>query len=178
MPSRGSGEATAVARTTVSPVVTSAAPDACLAMRPVSKTSRLPPASSTATSCFVDIHCPLFVFRLGNLGWESAEGIGSHLWSLGEDGNPTHSLKGTGFSPGIHHATNPAGFNPPGILCHICTLKRREDAPPSRPQPTASRNPRRSLDFARSTRAPGSGWNGGRDQFPVWALPVQCVLTC
>src|SRR3954471_433506 len=73
MPSRGSGDATAVARTTVSPVVTSAAPDACLAIRPVSKTRRLPPASSTATSCLVDIHCPLFVFRLGNLGWESAE---------------------------------------------------------------------------------------------------------
>src|ERR1039458_9918576 len=63
MPSRGSGDATAVARTTVSPVETRAAPEACLAMRPVSKTSRLPPASSTATSCLVDIqssfHCSL-----------------------------------------------------------------------------------------------------------------------
>src|SRR6185503_2299717 len=51
MPSRWSGDATAVAKTTVSPVVTSAAPEACFAMRPVSKTSRLPPASSTVTSC-------------------------------------------------------------------------------------------------------------------------------
>src|SRR5258708_33055316 len=54
MPSRGSAEATAVTRTTLSPCDTSAAPGACLAMRPVSKVSRLPPASSTDTSCFME----------------------------------------------------------------------------------------------------------------------------
>src|ERR1700678_197853 len=73
MPSRGSGEATAVDSTTVSPVVTSAAPDACLAMRPVSKTRRLPPASSTVTSC-LDIESSFRFFRLGNVcgkrAWE------------------------------------------------------------------------------------------------------------
>ncbi len=72
MPSLGSGDATAVDRTTVSPVVTSAAPEACLAMRPVSKTNRLPPASSTATSCFVDIVSSFHFFRLGNLCGECA----------------------------------------------------------------------------------------------------------
>src|SRR5271166_6105202 len=65
MPSLGSGEATAVARTTVSPVVTSAAPEACLAMRPVSKTRRLPPASSTVTSC-LDIESSFRFVHLGN----------------------------------------------------------------------------------------------------------------
>ena len=65
----GSGEATAVARTTVSPVVTSAAPEACLAMRPVSKTSRLPPASSTATSCFRHRVLVSFLFA-----WETCGG--------------------------------------------------------------------------------------------------------
>ena len=45
--------ATAVTRTTLSPVDTSAAPGACLAMRPVSNVNRLPPASSTVTSCFI-----------------------------------------------------------------------------------------------------------------------------
>src|SRR5579872_904674 len=53
MPSRGSGAATAVASTTVSPEVTTAAPDACLAIRPVSNCSRLPPASWTEASCFM-----------------------------------------------------------------------------------------------------------------------------
>src|SRR5580704_12274992 len=67
MPSLGSGDATAVDRTTVSPVVTSAAPEACLAMRPVSKTNRLPPDSSTATSCFVDIVSSFRFVHLGNL---------------------------------------------------------------------------------------------------------------
>src|SRR6516225_11312781 len=67
MPSRVSGEATEVARTTVSPIVQRAAPEACLAIRPVSKTSRLPPASSTATSVFVDIESS-FRFSLGKLG--------------------------------------------------------------------------------------------------------------
>src|SRR5580704_975880 len=76
MPSLGSGEATALARTTVSPVVTNAAPDACLAMRPVSKTRRLPPASSTDTSC-LDIESSIqffrfHFFRLGNLWGEAA----------------------------------------------------------------------------------------------------------
>src|SRR5215469_246051 len=74
MPSRGSGEATAVASTTVSPVETRAAPEACLAMRPVSKTSRLPPASSTATSVFVDIessfHFSLGKLEVGRPGWD------------------------------------------------------------------------------------------------------------
>src|SRR5690348_10208482 len=54
MPSLGSGDATAVASTTDSPWVTRAAPEACLAMRPVSKCSCLPPASSTVTSCFME----------------------------------------------------------------------------------------------------------------------------
>jgi len=36
MPSLGSGDATAVARTALSPLVVNAAPEACLAMRPVS----------------------------------------------------------------------------------------------------------------------------------------------
>src|SRR5208282_4123484 len=72
MPSRGSGDATAVARTTVSPVLTSAAPEACLAMRPVSKTNRLPPASSTATSCFVDIESSFRFVRLGCLCGDGA----------------------------------------------------------------------------------------------------------
>src|SRR6185437_5649186 len=53
MPSRGSGEDTAVTSTTVSPDVTTAAPEACFAIRPVSNCSRLPPASSTETSCFM-----------------------------------------------------------------------------------------------------------------------------
>src|SRR5580658_2583546 len=75
MPSLGSGEATAVARTTVSPVVTSAAPDACLAMRPVSKTRRLPPASSTDTSC-LDIESSFHFFHLGNLLWDRAAECG------------------------------------------------------------------------------------------------------
>src|SRR5271166_3256747 len=53
MPSFGSGEATAVARTTLSPLDVSAAPEACLATRPVSNLICLPPASSTVTSCFM-----------------------------------------------------------------------------------------------------------------------------
>src|SRR5271156_6478641 len=57
MPSFGSGEATAVARTTLSPLEVSAAPEACFAMRPVSNLICLPPASSTVTSCFM---LPLF----------------------------------------------------------------------------------------------------------------------
>src|SRR5271156_2553882 len=57
MPSLGSGEATAVAKTTLSPLEVSAAPGACFAMRPVSNLICLPPASSTVTSCFM---LPLF----------------------------------------------------------------------------------------------------------------------
>src|SRR6266702_3853750 len=53
MPSFGSGEATAVARLTLSPLEVSAAPEACLAIRPVSNLICLPPASSTVTSCFM-----------------------------------------------------------------------------------------------------------------------------
>src|SRR5665213_1784992 len=53
MPSFGSGEATAVARTTLSPLEVSAAPEACLAIRPVSNLICLPPASSIMTSCFM-----------------------------------------------------------------------------------------------------------------------------
>src|SRR5580692_11385702 len=93
MPSLGSGEATAVANTTVSPVVTKAAPDACFAMRPVSKTRRLPPASSTATSCFVDIESSFRFVRLGNLCWgraTRAQGTqvreaGRHMQAAGRD---------------------------------------------------------------------------------------------
>src|ERR1700692_2702867 len=65
MPSLGSGEATAVASTTLSPSVTNAAPEACLAMRPVSKTRRFPPVSSTATSCFIETS--FYYVHLGNL---------------------------------------------------------------------------------------------------------------
>src|SRR6185437_9437112 len=54
MPSRGSAEETAVTSTTLSPWETKAAPGACLAIRPVSKFSRLPPARSTETSCFME----------------------------------------------------------------------------------------------------------------------------
>src|ERR1700690_2958935 len=50
MPSRGSALAVAVASTTVSPILTTAAPWACLANFPVSKERRFPPASSTDTS--------------------------------------------------------------------------------------------------------------------------------
>src|ERR1039458_1360268 len=53
MPSLGSGAAVAVASTTLSPLLTSAAPPACLAIRPVSNLICLPPASSTVTSCFM-----------------------------------------------------------------------------------------------------------------------------
>src|SRR3984893_7366207 len=49
MPSRGSALATAVARTTLSPRRTTAAPWACLANFPVSNESCLPPARSTVT---------------------------------------------------------------------------------------------------------------------------------
>src|SRR5580658_1631051 len=73
MPSLGSGEATAVASTTLSPSVTNAAPEACLAMRPVSKTRRLPPVSSTATSCFMESSFT-FSIHLGNLGVQEGPG--------------------------------------------------------------------------------------------------------
>src|SRR6202042_3757625 len=53
-PYLGSGAATAVARTMLSPWVTTTAPEACLAKRPVSNVSRLPPASSTVTPCFIN----------------------------------------------------------------------------------------------------------------------------
>src|SRR5208283_4688575 len=49
MPSRGSGLEVAVARTTFSPNLTTAAPPACLASFPVSIDSCFPPASSTET---------------------------------------------------------------------------------------------------------------------------------
>src|SRR3974390_870566 len=47
MPSRGSGLAVAVARTTFSPLRTTAEPWACLASFPVSNERFLPPASAT-----------------------------------------------------------------------------------------------------------------------------------
>ena len=59
MPSRGSGLATAVARTTFSPMRTTTEPWACLANFPVSNERLLPPVSSTDTSCF------MFYFLLG-----------------------------------------------------------------------------------------------------------------
>src|SRR5258708_17617917 len=49
MPSRGSGLAVAVARTTLSPSRTTAAPPACLANFPVSNEICLPPARFTVT---------------------------------------------------------------------------------------------------------------------------------
>src|SRR5271163_3486748 len=65
MPSLGSGEATAVARITLSPLDVRAAPEACLAMRPVSNLICLPPASSTITSCFICL--PLLSLSLTGL---------------------------------------------------------------------------------------------------------------
>src|SRR5690349_18530236 len=53
MPSRGSGLATAVARTTLSPMRTTTEPWACLANFPVSKDRLLPPLNTTDTSCFI-----------------------------------------------------------------------------------------------------------------------------
>src|ERR1700726_1462308 len=53
MPSRGSGLAVAVARTTLSPMRTTTEPCACLANFPVSNEMVLPPANSTDTSCFM-----------------------------------------------------------------------------------------------------------------------------
>src|SRR5580658_3139619 len=106
MPSLGSGDATAVARTTVSPVDTRAAPLACLAIRPVSNTSRLPPASSTATSCFVDI---MSSFRF--FAWE--------IW----DGNARiragAGLNGTGFGPHIDCTYIGWGYGPRGMVLTI-----------------------------------------------------------
>src|ERR1700727_1119051 len=64
MPSFGSGEATAVASTALSPLVVKAAPDACLAIRPVSNLMCLPPASSIVTSCFL-----VFFLRVWLLIW-------------------------------------------------------------------------------------------------------------
>jgi hypothetical protein len=48
---------------------------------------------------------------------------------------------------------------------------------PGRAQRIAVRKPWQRVRFARYTMAPGSGWNGGRDQNPVWALPGQCLLS-
>src|SRR5579864_4182385 len=53
MPSRGSGLATAVASTTLSPMRTTTEPWACLANFPVSNARLLPPVSCTDTSCFI-----------------------------------------------------------------------------------------------------------------------------
>src|SRR5581483_5478515 len=68
MPSFGSGEATAVARTALSPLVVKAAPEACLASLPVSNLMCLPPASSMVMSCFMMF--PLFSLSIksGRLG--------------------------------------------------------------------------------------------------------------
>src|SRR6476620_5367602 len=147
MPSLGSGEATAVARTTVSPVVTSAAPEACLAMRPVSKTRRLPPASSTATSC-LDIESSFHFFTWETCRWKAPEGVvrlAAYLLRLQAARKRVCVARGSGFSRPMRKA---------------------------RAQPMAVRRPWQHLQFARYTMAPESGWNGGRDQYPVWALPI------
>src|SRR5580692_408185 len=67
MPSLGSGAAVAVASTTLSPLLTSAAPPACLAIRPVSNLICLPPASSTVTSCFMVRLFSILLCRYWNL---------------------------------------------------------------------------------------------------------------
>src|SRR5580698_900525 len=77
IPSFGSGDATAVARTTLSPLDVRAAPEACLAIRPVSNLICLPPASSTVTSCFMG--APLLFFLIDDgtctrLRWSGARG--------------------------------------------------------------------------------------------------------
>src|SRR5271165_1082601 len=89
MPSFGSGEATAVARTTDSPWVTSAAPDACLAIRPVSKLSSLPPASSTVTSCFMKS-------SFLNNKWRSRPA----LWAVHSRPLPLHAAQRQNGRPG------------------------------------------------------------------------------
>src|SRR5882724_2248177 len=58
MPSRGSGEAHAVPRTTLSPWRTIAEPCACFAKCPVSIWRVLPPASSTVAVCFMSSSFP------------------------------------------------------------------------------------------------------------------------
>src|ERR1035437_2949732 len=67
MPSLGSGAEVAVASTTLSPLLTSAAPGACLAIRPVSNLICLSPASSTVTSCFIGAPLLCSSLRYGNL---------------------------------------------------------------------------------------------------------------
>src|SRR5436305_15343002 len=74
MPSRGSGLATAVVSTTLSPMRITAEPWACLAIFPVSMEMDLPPASWTVVSCFMSSS---FLYRraqLDRLCRESAEG--------------------------------------------------------------------------------------------------------
>jgi hypothetical protein len=44
-------------------------------------------------------------------------------------------------------------------------------------QPMAVRRPWQRFEVARYTNAPGSGKNGGRDQYSVWALPGQSLLS-
>src|SRR5580658_7369386 len=102
MPSFGSGEATAVASTTDSPWVTRAAPEACLAMRPVSKLSRLPPASSTNTSSFIESSFQL-VRRSG-----SASSLAMETGDQGDgrtrrDGKGWAYAEGRDLSPGPPH---------------------------------------------------------------------------
>jgi len=70
MPSRGSGLATAVASTTLSPMRTTTEPWACLANFPVSNARLLPPVSCTDTSCF------MFYFPSGQ------EGTPVPVWEL------------------------------------------------------------------------------------------------
>src|SRR5580704_16656402 len=123
MPSLGSGEATAVARTTVSPVLTRAAPEACLAMRPVSKTSRLPPASSTATSCLVDIESSFHFFA-----WETWDGSRGRVRQMGR-----------AFARGARYAHRPL----PGA--HERQLPTGHAK--ARAEPTASRRPWPGFEF-------------------------------
>src|ERR1035437_4658686 len=144
MPSRGSAEATAVARTTVSPVLTRAAPEACLAMRPVSKTSRLPPASSTATSC-LDIESSFHCVRLGNLCVEGAGGCGQTGEERGErQGARKRVAKGVKCARG-------SGFSRPAGKS-VCQPPHE-----GRAQLIAVHRPWQRVEFARYTMAPGPG---------------------
>src|ERR1700735_1203352 len=100
MPSLGSGEAVAVARITLSPLVVRAAPGACLAIRPVSNLMCLPPASSTVTSCFMV--CLFSVFSYSYRLMELVRGLSESK----ARGKMQHRIAGPeipGTGRGLHH---------------------------------------------------------------------------
>ena len=154
MPSRGSGEATAVARTTVSPVVTSAAPEACFAMRPVSKTSRLPPASSTAYFMLRRHRCPRFIL----FAWETCGGkcaAGVEVRAAGPSPARNKQSRARHERIGSGKRVGPRSSDSSAQALAACSIRQVHYGP----------------------RIWG---NGGLDQYPVWALPVQCgfLITC